>query len=73
MGLKTYYGGDVSDFKFLKKFEIKKATIIQKPGFYDQKIDNGKNFIFAGDQFTNGSIEGAVESGLNAAKKVLDN
>ena len=71
--LKTYYGGDLCDFKFLKKFEIKKATIIQKPGFYDQKIDNGKNFIFAGDQFTNGSIEGAVESGLNAAKKVLGN
>ena len=44
-----------------------------------QPIDKGKiainadNFIFAGDQFTNGSIEGAVVSGINAAKEVFRN
>ena len=73
LSLKKYYGGNVSDFKFLKKFKIKKATIKQSPGFFDIKKDSDANFIFAGDQFTNGSIEGAVVSGINAAKEVFRN
>ena len=72
ISLKKYYGGDISDFKFLKRFNIEKATIKQRPGFFDIKKHTDTNFIFAGDQFTNGSIEGAVESGINAAKELFD-
>ena len=73
ISLKKYYGGDISDFKFLKRFTIKKATIKQKTGFFDIKKPTDTDLIFAGDQFTNGSIEGAVDSGINAAKDVINN
>jgi len=73
MSLSKYFGGDPLHYIFLKQFKIKKATIMQYPDFFKNKGDlvheNGK--IIAGDHMINGSIEGAVISGLKAAEKIL--
>ena len=73
MSLSKYFGGDPLHYTFLKQFKIKKATIMQYPDFFINKGDlvheNGK--IIAGDHMINGSIEGAVISGLKAAEKIL--
>ena len=74
MSLSKYFGGDPLHYIFLKQFKIKKATIMQYPDFFKNKGDlvheNGK--IIAGDHMINGSIEGAVISGLKAAEKILN-
>ena len=49
---------------------IKQATVKQKPGYFESKIIDNQNIIFAGDYTTYGSIEGAVVSGIKAAEKI---
>ena len=71
-GLIKYYGGKESDYNFLKKFNLKKATTKQGVGFFDNKNFISGDYRFAGDQYTNGSIEGAVESGIITAKEILN-
>ena len=65
--LKTYYGGGESDYEFLKYLEIRHGTLRQRVGHFDKPKHAQDNIFIAGEQETNGSIEGAVLSGLNIA------
>lgn len=64
--LPEFYGGLPSDYKFLKYMDIKKATIKQYPNHFNKQELNEGDVILAGDQTTNGSIDGAVFSGIRA-------
>lgn len=70
--LSKYFGGLESNYEFVKRFDLKKATIIQKKDFFNQRkasLDEG--IILAGECVMNGSIEGAVCSGLNASNSII--
>ena len=66
-----YFGGDISDYKVEKTINTKKATLNQLPGFYENKIKQEGNVIFAGDHMFNGSIEGAAISGIKAYERII--
>ena len=66
-----YFGGDVSDYTVEKTINTKKATLNQLPGFYENKIKQEGNVIFAGDHMFNGSIEGAAISGIKAYERII--
>jgi len=66
-----YFGGDLSDYTVEKIMKIKKATLNQLPGFYENKIKQEGNVIFAGDHMVNGSIEGAAISGIKAYERII--
>ena len=68
--LSKFYGNKNSNYIFLKFMNIQQATIKQKPGYFESKIIDNENIIFAGDYTTYGSIEGAVVSGIKAAEKI---
>ena len=69
--LSKYFGGSEQQYDFIKSFELKKATIKQPANYFSNKlVTSEKNIIVAGDHTTNGSIEGAVISGLNAYKQI---
>lgn len=69
--LSKFYGNKNANYIFLKFMNIKKATVKQNPGYFESKIIDNENIIFAGDYTTYGSIEGAVVSGIKAAEKIL--
>ena len=57
----------------IKSFDIKNATIKQNTNFFDSNtFSPTKGLIIAGDHSVYGSIEGAVLSGVNASKKILN-
>lgn len=64
--MSTYFGGVSSDYTIEKIMKTKKATINQLPGFFQPKTSALDCIILAGDHVTNGSIEGAVISGIKA-------
>lgn len=66
-----YFGGDLSDYSVEKIINTKKATLNQLPGFYEDKIKQEGNVIFAGDHMFNGSIEGAAISGIKAYERII--
>ena len=66
-----YFGGDISDYTVEKTINTKKATLNQLPGFYESKIKQKGNVIFAGDHMFNGSIEGAAISGIKAYERII--
>tara|TARA_Y100001970_G_scaffold287793_1_gene413322 strand:+ start:597 stop:1811 length:1215 start_codon:yes stop_codon:yes gene_type:complete len=66
--LPEFYGGVPSDYKFLKYMNIKKATIKQRPNHFNNQHFIEGGIILAGDQTTNGSIDGAVFSGIRAVE-----
>ena len=66
--LTKYYGGARKDYQFLKYLNIKKATISQPYGYFKNLNFEKDGIIFAGDHTINGSIEGAVLSGIIASK-----
>lgn len=66
-----YFGGDISDYTVEKTINTKKATLNQLPGFYENKIKQEGNVIFAGDHMFNGSIEGAAISGIKAYERII--
>jgi hypothetical protein len=71
--LSNYFGGLESNYDLVKRFDLKKATIIQKKDFFKQRntfLDAG--IILAGERVVNGSIEGAVCSGLNASNYIIE-
>ena len=69
--LSKYFGGSEKQYDFIKSFKLKKATIKQPANYFSNNlVTSQKNIIIAGDHTTNGSIEGAVISGLNAYKKI---
>lgn len=68
--LMNYYGGDRGDFEFLKYLEIKKGTLSQLVGQFNRPRSVQDNIFIAGELDTNGSIEGAVLSGLNVARLI---
>ena len=69
--LSKYFGGSENDYNLIKSFELKKATIKQPANYFSNNlVKSKKNIIVAGDHTVNGSIEGAVISGLNAYKQI---
>jgi hypothetical protein len=71
--LSNYFGGLESNYDLVKRFDLKKATIFQKKDFFKQRntfLDAG--IILAGERVVNGSIEGAVCSGLNASNYIIE-
>ena len=66
-----YFGGHISDYTVEKIMKIKKATLNQLPGFYENKVKQDGNVIFAGDHMVNGSIEGAAISGIKAYERII--
>ena len=68
--LSNYYGGEPGSYEFLRTFSISKATIKQPVGHFERKKIVKNGLIIAGEQATNGSIEGAIISGLNAADQL---
>ena len=68
--LSNYYGGEPGSYDFLRTFSISKATIKQPVGHFERKKILKNGLIIAGEQATNGSIEGAIISGLNAADQL---
>ena len=68
--LSNYYGGEPGSYEFLRTFSISKATIKQPVGHFERKKIVKNGLIVAGEQSTNGSIEGAIISGLNAADQL---
>ena len=68
--LKDYYGGEKVDYKFLKCIGIKKGTLRQLPGYFDHQVSQSGDIIISGEHQTNGSIEGAIISGIEAASSL---
>ena len=67
----NYYGGKEKDYKFLKYFNLKKATLFQGSGYFQNHgLKRKGNIILSGEKTANGSIEGAVSSGLKAASLI---
>ena len=62
----TYFGGIASDYILEKSMDTNRATINQLPGFYTNIREQKGNTVLAGDHMINGSIEGAVVSGIKA-------
>ena len=70
--LSNYFGGSESNYEYVKNFNIKNATIMQKNNFFKSNSQSyPKGLIIAGDHCFYGSIEGAVLSGIKASEKVL--
>ena len=70
--LSNYFGGNESNYDYVKNFSIKNATIMQGNNFYQSNSQPApKGFIIAGDHSFYGSIEGAVLSGIKASEEVL--
>ena len=70
--LSNYFGGNESNYDYVKNFSIKNATIMQRNNFFQSNSQpKPKGFIIAGDHSFYGSIEGAVLSGIKASEKVL--
>ena len=70
--LSNYFGGNESNYDYVKNFSIKNATIMQRYNFFQSNSQpTPKGFIIAGDHSFYGSIEGAVLSGIKASEKVL--
>ena len=66
--LSKYFGGSEQEYNLIKSFELKKATIKQPAYYFSNNLLTFKNkIIVAGDHTVNGSIEGAVISGINTA------
>ena len=70
--LSIIFGCKPESYEYLKCFRITKGTLKQKSDyiFYNSKSIN--NYIISGEQTTNGSIDGAIESGLITAEKILN-
>ena len=70
--LSNYFGGNESNYDYVKNFSIKNATIMQSNNFFQSNSQlTHEGFIIAGDHSFYGSIEGAVLSGIKASEKVL--
>ncbi|MFL2993991.1 MAG: FAD-dependent oxidoreductase [Candidatus Neomarinimicrobiota bacterium] len=70
--LSNYFGGNESNYDYVRNFSIKNATIMQGNNFYQSNSQPApKGFIIAGDHSFYGSIEGAVLSGIKASEEVL--
>ena len=54
----------------LKYLEIKKGTLKQMPGYFYDSVKNENGIIYSGESQVNGSIEGAVISGIEAANLI---
>ena len=70
--LSNYFGGSESNYDLVKRFDIKRATINQNKDFFKKRnsyLDDG--IIVSGQNTVNGSIEGAICSGLNASNYII--
>ncbi len=70
--LSMFFGGKIDDYEYLKHFKILNGTLKQPKGHSFYSINREKKYIITGEQMTNASIDGAIESGILAAKKVLN-
>ena len=69
--LSQIYGGIKTDYMLVDTFFINNATTQQLTTSHKQIRSEG-NIYFCGDYLTNGSIDGAVQSGIGAAKMILN-
>ena len=69
--LSSYFGGNAKDYEFLKHYNIKKATLSQPLNHIFNSSTIHIQYIMSGEQTTNGSIDGAIQSGLNATAFIL--
>ena len=60
------------DFEYLKHFKIFKGTMKQNKNYIFNNLNQIKDYVISGEQTTNGSIDGAIKSGLIAARKILN-
>jgi len=65
--LSNYFGGKDNNYEFVRSFVIQQATVYQPTNYFSNKNIIQDNIIIAGDHTVNGSIEGAVISGMYAA------
>ena len=66
---------DLSRWRFLASYRIPFSQFAQKPGIFEQLPANQTRFeglYLAGDYTQSSSIQGAMQSGVNAARAVLD-
>ena len=71
--LSKYFGGSKQEYDLIKSFELRKATIKQPAYYFSNNLLTLKNnIIVAGDHTVNGSIEGAVISGINSAYQIIN-
>jgi len=72
--LANYFGGKDYNYEFLRSYVIQQATIDQPTNyFFHSKSSIKDNIIIAGDHTVNGSIEGAIISGIKAADHITKN
>ena len=68
--LSKYFKNGKNCYRFLEYMDIKEATIKQFPKFFKSKNILSDRIVYAGDHTRNGSIEGAVESGIRAVDEI---
>tara|TARA_B110000444_G_scaffold237841_1_gene250912 strand:+ start:393 stop:1592 length:1200 start_codon:yes stop_codon:yes gene_type:complete len=69
--LSNIYHIDKNKFRYEKSFSIPKAQVTQKKNYFKNRESKDDDFIYAGDYLTNSSIDGAIKSGLDAARQIL--
>ena len=70
--LSNYFGGKDKNYEFHRSYVIQQATIDQPTNYFFHNTSNIKdNIIIAGDHTVNGSIEGAIISGIKAADHII--
>ncbi|MFN3191637.1 MAG: NAD(P)/FAD-dependent oxidoreductase [Aureliella sp.] len=71
--MQGWFGQSVSGWRFLGEYRIPHALPSQEPGFWREVSPVDENGIFrCGDYMTTGSIQGALESGKQAAMAVIE-
>ena len=68
--LSKYFKNEEKCYRFLEYMDIKEATIKQSPKFFESKNIFNDGIVYAGDYTRNGSIEGAVDSGIRAVAAI---
>ncbi len=68
--LSRWYGSDVQSWNFLRAYYVPVALPDQSPTARQHKLAGRKSIILAGDYRVTGSIEGAIQSGLSAARSI---
>ena len=70
--LANYFGGNKNSYDCLRSFLIKKATIKQYNNFFSgNSVNIYDNIVVTGQHKVNGSIEGAVISGIQASDHII--
>ena len=69
--LGDWFGGGVAEWKLLRAQRIRKALPVNPPGHRPNGAEETGFLSVCGDFTRSGSIEGAIQSGLSAADRIL--